>query len=202
MAEKRYNFAIIPSQAVAERAVKMSEWLRQFSTQFTLDGVKLYPHVSLYHVGFQEEDLVQVIDRATSALRTITRFGLSQGPYRAVEGSWCDVSYNIDDTIYQLHTTLIESVMDLRVVHDMASQDPKWNELTPTQQASYAKCGWTDAYARYAPHLTFTKLRAPQPDLPLTFPQEDFSFMVEKIGLFELGEFGTCTKLIHTFSLE
>jgi len=51
----RYDIVVIPPPEITEQAIAMSRSLAPFGTFFVLDGVTLYPHISLYHVPFEDE---------------------------------------------------------------------------------------------------------------------------------------------------
>lgn len=156
---QKFNFAIIPSKAVRERAIEMSEWLSAEETEFVLDGESLHPHVSLYHVSLDGERPPLVIADISARLESIQSFFLHQGPYRAVEDEWIDVSYDRNRNIISLHEVVIEVVGELRANAGTEKAREDFVGLLKDQQNSLLRCGWTEAFERYAPHLTFARLK-------------------------------------------
>lgn len=199
--EQRYNFAIIPPKGISEKAIGMSKEIANHGSLFVLDGIGLFPHVSLYHVGFDPQNLPEIIQRTAEALKTARPFRLISDSYRAVEGVWIDVSYEKSDDIMRLHTAIIDATKDLRFGKGKENDCENFRDLSEERKNNLLACGWSEAFGLFSPHLTFSKLREKHGEILQILPQEDFSFLVDRIGLFELGDYGTCTKLIHEFRL-
>lgn len=199
---QKYNVAIIPPEAVRERVIEMSEWIAAEGSQFVLDGETRHPHISLYHVALEDDRLPLVIAALTAGLESVRPFFLRQGPYRAVEDEWIDASYDRDEDIMRLHTAVIEAVKDLRANQGNEKDRTDFASLSEEQQKSLLASGWTEAFERYAPHLTFARLKEKDTDIVSKLPFEDFGFYAERIGLYEMGEHGTCTRLVHEFTLK
>lgn len=199
---KRYDIVIIPPPEIREQAITLSQALAPLGTFFVLDDTTRYPHISLYHVPLQAAVLPDVIETLGRVARETPSFILRQGTYYPDQGVWVGVRYVADKPILDLHATVIDATKGFRTIEDDARYKARWAELSPKQRKNIEECGWADAYTRYSPHLTFSKLRAPRADVLAHLPQREFSFRVGYIGLFELGENGTCVRLIAQFQLE
>lgn len=199
---KRYDIVVIPPPEIAEQAIALSRALAPLGTFFILDGVVLHPHISLYHVPLTDEALPVVTDALKSIAATTAPFLLEQDTYYPDQGVWLGVRYLADSSILGLHTAVIAATKENRVIEDDIRYKANWAELSHYQRKNLEDCGWADAYTRYFPHITFTKLREPRADALAHLPHREFSFVADHIGLFELGENGTCVRLIADFWLE
>jgi len=55
----------------------------------------------------------------------------------------------------------------------------------------------------YAPHLTFTRFKSDHPEIVESLPpKEDFGGTYIAIGLFEMGDNGTCVKKVGAWELQ
>jgi hypothetical protein len=59
--------------------------------------------------------------------------------------------------------------------------------------------GWCSAGEECIPHLTFTRLEQYTPSGLKGIKELDFSFQASTIGIFYLGTYGTCRKLVTYF---
>lgn len=206
MASQSYNIAIIPSAAAAEAAIAASRFLEGAGSLFTLDGKKAFPHVSLYHVILPEEALPEVIQSLEAIFSETVSFPLTQAAYGAGEGIWVHVCYQKDVPIFLLHQRVLGAASAYRdrgtgLVDDGEIRQEDWQGLPPERQSNLEACGWSEAYDLYLPHMTFGRLAAPNAGIINALPPHEFSFQAERVGLYELGEYGTCTKLLHEFRL-
>lgn len=207
MASRSYNIAIIPSAAAADAAIAASRFLEESGSLFMLDGKKIFPHVSLYHVSLPEEVLPEVIQSLEVVFSDAPSFPLTQAAYGAKEGIWVHVCYRKDVPIFSLHQQVLGAVSGYRdreigQVDDGEIQQRDWEGLSRERQSNLEACGWSEAYDLYLPHMTFGRLAAPNVGIINILPPHEFSFQAERVGLYELGDNGTCIKLIHEFFLK
>ena len=198
---KRYDIVVIPPSDIAEQAITLSRTLAPLGTFFVLDGVKHHPHLSLYRVPFAESVLRSVGDALEKLAATTPSFFLEQGTYYPDQGMWVGVRYVTDQAILNLHTSVIATTREYRVIEDDARYKARWADLSPKQRTNIQECGWSDAYTRYSPHITFTKLQNPRADVLAHLPQREFSFLVDHLGLYELGEHERGDRLVADFWL-
>lgn len=198
---KRYDIVVIPPREIAEQAIQLSQALAPLGTFFVLDGVKYHPHLSLYSAPFAASALPAVSEALQKLADMTEPFLLEQGTYYPDQGVWVGVRYVAAKSIFDLHTAVIAATKDLRVIEDDARYKARWTEMSREQRKNIEDCGWSDAFTRYSPHITFTKLEAPRADVLAHLPQREFSFRADHIGLYELGEHGLCTRLVADFWL-
>ena len=179
----------------------MSQALRKFDTFFVLDGKTLHPHISLYRVPFGEQTLESVIKVLEKIAADTQPFPLRQDTYYPDQGVWVGVRYVADKAILDLHTGVIEATKSYRAQQDDVRYAARWPELSHGQRKNIEDCGWSDAFTLFSPHISFTKLKQPVENVLAHFPQRDFSFLAEHIGLYELGKDATCIRLVADFKL-
>ena len=179
----------------------MSRALEQFDSFFVLDGRTLHPHISLYHVPFSETALKKVIEVLGKIAADTKPFPLEQDTYYPDQGVWVGVRYVADKPILDLHTGVIEATKGYRAEQDDARYAARWTELSHGQRKNIKDCGWSDAFTLYSPHISFAKLKQPIENVLAHLPHCDFSFLAERIGLYELGKDATCTELVADFKL-
>jgi len=75
------------------------------------------------------------------------------------------------------------------------------SEMTKTEQKNLKLYGYRSVGANFFPHLTFSKLEKFDKSALSNIDKSNFSFKVNKIGFFYLGDYGTCRKLIEIFDL-
>lgn len=198
---KRYDIVIIPPRDIVKQAIEMSQALERFGSYFTLDSKMAHPHIPLYHVPFTEEVLGTVIKKLENIAANTKFFPLQQDTYYPDQGVWVGVRYVADKAIFDLHTGVIEATKRYRAEQDNMRYIERWPELSPERRKNIEDCGWSDAFILYSPHISFTKLKHPIEDVLAHLPHRDFSFRADHIGLYELGQHGTCVKLVADFTL-
>ena len=201
MSYRRYDIVIIPPQEIAEQAIALSQALQPLGTFFVLDGQQFHPHLSLYHIPLEETSPASVTAALEKLAAMIEPFTLTQDTYYPDQGVWIGVRYVADKPVLDLHTNVIDATKEYRVIEDDTRYKARWSEMSQKERENLKACGWAHAYTLYSPHLTFTRLRQPYADVLAHLPQREFSFRVDHIGLYELGENGTCVRLIADFWL-
>lgn len=206
MSHKRYNIAIIPPEKSVAQALLMNDFLADHGCLFSFSQEELYPHISLYHIEMPEEHvpLVQAVLR--KILAEERSFMLQPVGYRAVEDVWVDVSYERGEALMKLHYKILEAIKEFRLkgvgeVYGGEVPQAEWQKLSLEQQKNIEEYGWSEAGELFVPHLTFGRLKEPKQDILTLLPQEDFSFEATALGLYDLGEHGTCNKLLEEFKL-
>ena len=198
---QRYKISVVVPQDIAAQAIEMSQALRQFGSVFVLDGETIHPHLSLYHVPFDEAALAVAITAVGEIAAATKPFLLQQDTYYPDQGVWIGVRYVADKAILDLHTAVIEATKQYRAEQDDARYAARWADLGPEQRKNIGDCGWSDAFTQYSPHISFTKLEQPRADVLAHLPHRDFSFLADHIGLYAVGEHGVCTELVADFRL-
>ncbi|MGB4834044.1 MAG: hypothetical protein WBP40_03390 [Candidatus Moraniibacteriota bacterium] len=201
MNSKRYDIVIIPPPEIAAQAIALSQALASQGSHFTLDGVTLYPHISLYHVPFTESALTTVFGALRDIAALTVPFVLRQETYYPDQGVWVGVRYVADKAILDLHTSIIAATRAYRESEEGVRYKEHWVEIPDQELRNIEYCGWAHSFTLYSPHLTFTRLVRPSADVLAHLSQPEFSFRADHIGVYEVGDHGTCTRCVADFHL-
>jgi 2'-5' RNA ligase len=175
MQYKRYGIVLIPEERINRLAIALSKQLLSFGSLFALKNRSIYPHLSLYHFDAErltEKDSGSILtglmgDLELTALRLHSyKSGLGEG--------FVDVEYEKDLALQSLQKMVIEAV----------------ESIQGTQRRPYDAVG-----ASFRPHLTLGRL--PQYNKvasDILSDIESFSGRFPSLGLFEIGQHGTCIK--------
>jgi len=199
MTYQKYNVALIPSEAVGIQAIEMSQILADQGGVFVLNSTNAYPHVSLYHVPIdptKEEEVIEVLRETLSQIQSAP---LKQIGYRSGEQGFVSVGYEKDEYILGLHRSVLQALAPLWMREIIETE--KEEALSKEQQASLEQYGWKAAEDLFDPHLTFSRLAQPNPEIVSELKSQNFSFVSDLVGLFELGEQGTCIRCLAIFEL-
>lgn len=200
---KRYNIVIIPTPAVNHDAEFVSEFIAgKQETCFVLDHATQFPHISLYHVYLDEASVKEVADAVQRIAKSFAPFTVQSTGYHTVKGEWIDASYVLDEPLFKLHRACLEGIAPFRVRQKDVVMREDWSDSSPARQENLELYGWSEARDLFRPHLTLARLKGKvDEDFLEIFPEKNFSFEVCKIGLYELGEHGTCRKLLAEYTL-
>ncbi len=200
MAYQKYNVALIPSEVVGIHAIEMSQMFEGNGGMFTLDSTHVYPHISLYHVPLDPEKVEGVIRVLQETLAGIQPMPLKQSEYRSARSGFVNVGYEKSESLLNLHQAVLQS---LKPFWSREIEEKEKNkEWSPEQQTNASEYGWHAVDTLFDPHLTFSRLAEPNPEKVTDMKPQNFSFVSDLVGLFELGEHGTCTRCLAIFELQ
>jgi hypothetical protein len=199
MAYQKYNVVLIPSEAVGIQAMEMSRMLENRGGMFVLNGTDTYPHVSLYHVALDPEKVEEAISALREAFSDLPSAQLKQSGYRSGDHGFVGVGYEKDEYLLGLHHAALRS-FELLWSREIL-ETKKRETLSLEQQENLNRYGWDAAEALFDPHLTFSRLAEPNPGITAEMPLQNFSFVSDLVGFFELGEHGICTRCLAIFEL-
>ncbi len=199
MAYQKYNVVLIPSEAVGIQAMEMSRMLEGRGGVFVLNGTDVYPHVSLYHVVLDPEKVEEAISALREAFSDLPSAQLKQSGYRSSDRGFVSVGYEKDEYLLGLHQAALQS---LEPLWSREILEAETNEASsPERQEVFSQSGWDAAEPFFDPHLTFSRLAEPNPGIVAEMPLQNFSFVSDLVGFFELGEHGICTRCLAIFEL-
>ena len=179
MAAKDYDIVLIPDRSIEDRVIALSQNLSKYDTYFTLEDGSYYPHLSLYMLRVDDSlisDVSQTLEDIASSQKVMH---LESNRYRQHHG-FIGVGYEKTNGIEKLQETIITAVTPYRSGED-----------------TYDLVG-----ELFEPHVTLTRFRdhnefnTSELPLPDSYETEFYS-----LGLFELGNHGTCTRKIIEFPL-
>lgn len=192
------NIAILPTSALAQKAIALSQRLEQYNTIFTLKDNVYFPHISLYMTQLKIADLDKVKAILAAIAANTPQSDLTATGYYQAEG-YIDVNYGRTDVLDTLQMAVIEAINPIR---DGMREKDKARMLAATGKVreNLEKYGYRGVGELFRPHLTFTRFTDSQSidtrDLP---NPSEFSGQFTKLGLFEMGDNGTCVRKIGEF---
>ncbi len=183
---RAFDIVLMPPEKIAWQAQLVSRRLAKKGGLFTLDGANYFPHITLYAGEFFERNIPK-IETILYTLAWQTRsFAMTSLHYRQEEHGYVGVDYRKSKSANDLRKKIIDSV------HPFCEYHKKRKKNEP---------GWCSAEEEFIPHLTFTKFEKYTPSALRGIKEFDFSFRASSIGLYYLGEYGTCRKLVQFFDL-
>lgn len=199
------DVVLLPESSQAAEAVRCSELLASQGTLTTLDDQNFYAHASLYMFQASVDRLAEI----TEVLQTLaTKYDvqeLAQAGYYYLDNGpgkgYVDVMFERNATVDQLQLDVVAALNPLRA--GMRESDiAKMAEATGLKLENLQQYGYPAVGELFRPHITLTKFPAEtEPDLSVLPEPTAFTGKFTKIGLFEMGDNGTCIRPLATFDL-
>lgn len=199
------DIVLLPNEDQANLAVKTSQLLSSQGSLFTLDNQGFYAHASLYMFQMSLDNQ----DTCLMALQRLARQTnvqqLKQGGYFYMDSGlgkgYVDVAFARNSEVDSLQAHVVEAFNDLRA--DMRESDKaKMADATGLKLENLQKYGYPAIGELFRPHITLTKFPAEvEPNLSVLPPSTIFTGIFDRVGLFEMGQNGTCIRKIAEFKL-
>lgn len=188
------DIVLLPSPQLASLAYKTSARLKDKNTFFTLKEGEYYAHASLYMVQLD----VDSIEKVEQALRMVAS---KLKPLRVTakefhqEWGYFDVEYYRNETIDNIQNQVVQLINPLRDGLREKDQE-RIKTATGVELENLQKYGYRSIGSEFAPHITFTRFidSATKPNVGSDLREFDGEFV--SIGLFEMGDNGTCVRKI------
>lgn len=194
------DIVILPTDGIAKKAIDLSKQLEQHGTLFTLEDGAYFPHASLYMTQLRVVDLDKVSSILTDIAASTPQLDLVATRYDHAEG-YIDAEYARTEVLDSLQMTVVEAINPIR---DGMREKDKARTLTTTGKAreNLEKYGYLSIGELFRPHVTLTRFADGQPiDADMLPEPNKFSGRFVKLGLFEMGNNGTCIRKIAEFSM-
>lgn len=201
MQSKPYDVVLIPEQEVADSAIKLSAELKVLDTHFVLDNKNFFPHISLYMLQLNERGLKETLDfLSTVAVKNkILEAKVFNYHY---ENDYLDIEYIKSKDFITLQKQIINGLNPIR--DGLRERDKeRLADATGETRENILKYGYRSVGNLFNPHLTFTRFKNNQESVIKTLPpKETFNSIYPSLGLFEMGDNGTCVKRVSTWELQ
>jgi 2'-5' RNA ligase len=200
------NFAIIPSTEMALEAIEMSRSLSQIGAQdFALDGVSYIPHITLFAAEYPLKNEALIYERASATAQSIRRFECKFSGV-SFSGEYLFIDFDRTDELYNLHLSALENLHPLREGHlreKYRIQLEDKNFAESVQGKLLAEFGSSLVKCFYHPHLTLTtfKENSKAEAAAKIIHWRNNRIEITEVGLFTMGEKGTCRTLHSKFPL-
>ena len=201
MQSKSFNIVIYPPREISQKAIAVSKKLKQKGGLFVLDGKNYFPHITIYMTEFPVKNVSKIRKALRDFAAKTKPFRATSLKYRESADGYIDVDYKKSKEIKNLQKKILALLNPLRENLLRPKDAARMSELSKAQQRSIKRYGYRSVGAEFFPHITFTKLEKFDKSALSKVEKSNFSFDVDKIGFFYLGEYGTCCKLIEIFDL-
>lgn len=199
----RLNTVFIPPREVGEKAIELSRAIGNLAgTYFVLDGVNFYPHITIYPPEYPEENIVKVLGTVERVARSLNRLEFKFKNLDSGQG-YLGMAFEHSDEIQQAHEKLVSALNPLREGRIRDKYAEYHMEFNSEQLQNIEKYGYPGAMDLYNPHLTITRSKdeTKAEKFLSTIKWDIPEFMVNKIGVYKMGEHGTCRELVKEFIL-
>jgi 2'-5' RNA ligase len=198
----RINIAFKPPTDVAEESAKISREInRKSEAYFVLDNENYFPHITVYSPEYPARNLEKVLAIAEEIAKN---FSAPKFVFRGVKAGqgFVTLGFDYSEEIKIIHETLVEKLNPLRENHIREKYtDSYMMKFSEEKKENINKYGYPNSMAFYKPHMTLARLKdeglAEKIAGAIDWPAKEFK--VEKLGVYEMGNHGTCVKLVKEF---
>ncbi len=202
----RINIALRLSKEVEHEAIAIASSLgKNTDTYFFLDGITVLPHVTLYAPVIVEEKIPEVLDIVEKEVATFSEVYLTLKEITESQG-FVNLEFGLIPDVKLMQEKLVSAVASLREVQVEETFEEGRDyrmDLSLGSLQSLEKYG-SVGIVNFHPHLTLLRMKS-ELDGQLIKRKARWSlprFLVSKVGVFVMGEHGTCRELIAEFSLK
>lgn len=200
------DIVLLPNEKQAELAIQASQTLSPQGSLFILDNQSFYAHASLYmfQMSLDDQDACITILQQVATQTKVQQ--LEQNEYFYLDSGfgkgYVDVAFARNSEVDSLQNQVVNVFNGLRA--GMRESDKaKMTDATDLKLENLKRYGYPAIGELFRPHITLTKFPAEiEPDLSVLPPPTIFTGVFDRIGLFEMGQNGTCIRKIAEFKLE
>lgn len=195
-----YDVVLVPPKHIAAKAIEVSRQLESLGTKFTLQDGVLFPHLSLYIVQLDDSNLDKVQTILQKIAQKTAAIEMNPKGYSCIM-DFLFLEYETNAKVRKLHEAVVGEIAPLR--DGMPPKDrARLATLPDKQKKSLEQFGWRFAGDLYQAHISITKFNYKQNINSLKLPDTaSFAGQFDILGLFEVGENGTCTRQVAEFKL-
>ncbi|MFI6921863.1 cytochrome c oxidase assembly protein [Nonomuraea spiralis] len=205
-----YDVVLLPPHDVNARAVHLSRQCADAApAEFVLREDGLYPHISLYMANFTPAQLKEAVALLHDLSRRTPGMLLEGDSFAANEHGMVELFYRKTDAIIQLQEEIVAALNPLR--EGLRHRDPVGRVLAehrltapPVARANLDLYGYDEIGDLFRPHITLTRLQRPDDrlDQAILSAPSSFTAAYSTLALCVMGEHGTCTDIVETFTLD
>lgn len=200
------DIVLLPNEQQSRLAAEASQLLTPQGSFFTLDNQNFYAHASLYmfQMSLASPDACISALQQLAAVTSVQQLEQDGYLYQNSGGGkgYVDIAFkrNLDaDSLQQNVVTTFNALRAGTRESDLA----KIASATGTKRENLLKFGYPAIGEFFRPHITLTKFPVEiAPDLSVLPEPTIFNGSFDRIGLFEMGQNGTCIRKIAEFKLK
>ena len=190
-----YDVVILPNNELANKVISASQKLASLGGLFTLEISKYFPHASLFMLQLKEDDLENVKSLLAGSAGKTSALNLKASKYEQKE-AYVDVEYVRNEQTDSLQREVVAALNSVR--DGMRDKDKaRMLEATGLALENFQNYSYKYVGELFRPHITFTRFSETQPEAEGLLPElSTFDGSFTKLGLFEMGDNGTCVRKI------
>ena len=195
-----YDVVLVPESSLARKAIELSGELKAKGVYFTLDGKTFFPHISFYMLQLNKAGLDKAIELLSDMVSDMTTVRVIADKYH-YEANYVDVEYVKTKELELLQAKIIEKLNPIR---DGLREKDKERLASAVGETKFnlENYGYRSIGGIFYPHLTFARFTSSQEDVLRSLPLKDrFSGIFDKLGVYEMGDNGTCVREVKTWNL-
>ena len=157
---------------------------------------KHHPHVTLYMSDFPKEALPRVLSVLARAFHWRVNDPILLQAFSCVQkkDGYAEVHFRGSARLKKLQKKIIALLNPLR--GGIPAHQEAVALFSKTGQRNVRQYGYPAIGKDFCPHLSLTRFNERRPQAFLPILVRDFSFLAEAIGVYLVGEHGTCKKLL------
>ena len=200
MESKPYNIVLLPEKLLNDRFITASKTLEKFGAIFTLTNTDFFPHLSLYMLQLHEEGLAATCKFLQVYSTEIIKQSLTPKCFH-YENEYIDVEYERTGILSEIQNKIIELLNPVRI--GLREKDQlRLQTATGTERENLLTYGYRSIGLQFFPHVTLTRFKTEQKE---TIGQlaaiESFEGIFNRIGIFQMGDNGTCIREVASWQL-
>lgn len=196
-----FNIAIVPGEAVTKRAMQLSRALKIHGGLFVLNQRLYSTHVTLYMMELPLRNLMNARKILRKIAASQRSFKLEPLQWNQDSGGYIDVSYKKTETLSELQRTIIKELNPFREGLIRKRDIERLKTAKDSEKRNIKKYGFRSVGAEFEPHLTVSKLKTHKSEAMPEIDPEKMAFYAHEIGIFYLGEYGSCKRLVAKYRL-
>lgn len=196
-----YDAVILPDEKLSEQAILASQRLASLGGTYTLEFDRFFPHISLFMLQLKDKDIDTAISLLNGIANKLDSLNLKSSKFTQ-SYTYFDVGYERNIQIDSLQQQVIAKLNPIRDgVHD--KYKVRMLEATGLELENFQNYGYKYIGELFRPHITLTRFNETQASAESLLPElKTFDGSFTKLGLFEVGDNGTCVRKIVEFDLK
>ena len=201
MYNKAYAIALLPNLELGNKVINLSNDLQTKEVHFTLNGVDYLPHLSLYSAKIKHQDLQKVTNILMNIISETKKFDLIANGYSQVMG-YLAIDYVNTHELASLAKDVVEAVNPYRQGLSNIDQE-RMKSATDLTLQNFVRYGYKYVGDLFRPHITITRFNTIDAiDVNELPSHQEFNGTFDSLGIFEMGENGTCKHEVASYGLQ
>ncbi|KKQ12735.1 MAG: hypothetical protein US30_C0017G0001 [Candidatus Moranbacteria bacterium GW2011_GWF2_36_839] len=191
----------MPPADVAKYVAKLSKEISEKEkAYFILDNKNFYPHITIYTSEYPNCNIKKILDKVEKISKKLSGVKFK---FKKIDDDYgyVGVVMHRSKEIRKIHEIIISELNPLREGH--IREKFHNSDLSKEEKENIQKYGYPNLINLYSPHITITRLKNEKNAREISKEIKWFKkeFILGKIGVYGMGENGTCTELIKEFKL-